>query len=100
MLASAAVPPGFPAVRIDGDPYWDGGLYSNTPVEVVFDDNPRHDSVVFSVQVFPIAGPEPESLLQVLSRQKDIRSPAAPTVTFRARSTSISFATWCANWCA
>jgi NTE family protein len=72
VLASAAVPPGFPAVRIDGDPYWDGGLYSNTPVEVVFDDNPRHDSVVFSVQVFPIAGPEPESLLQVLSRQKDI----------------------------
>ena len=73
VLASAAVPPGFPAVRIDGDPYWDGGLYSNTPVEVVFDDNPRRDSVVFSVQIFPIAGPEPESLLQVLSRQKDIQ---------------------------
>jgi NTE family protein len=73
VLASGAVPPGFPAIRIDGDPYWDGGLYSNTPVEVVFDDNPRHDSVVFSVQIFPIAGPEPESLLQVLSRQKDIQ---------------------------
>jgi NTE family protein len=72
VLASGAVPPGFPAIRIDGDPYWDGGLYSNTPVEVVFDDNPRHDSVVFSVQIFPIAGPVPESLLQVLSRQKDI----------------------------
>ena len=72
LLASGAVPPGFPAIRIDGDPYWDGGLYSNTPVEVVFDDNPRRDSVVFSVQVFPIAGPEPESLLQVLNRQKDI----------------------------
>ena len=69
----AAVPPGFPAVRIDGDPYWDGGLYSNTPVEVVFDDNPRRNSVVFSVQIFPIAGPEPESLLQVMSRQKDIQ---------------------------
>ena len=73
LLASAAVPPGFPAVRIDGDPYWDGGLYSNTPVEVVFDDNPRRDSVVFSVQIFPIAGAEPESVMQVLSRQKDIQ---------------------------
>jgi NTE family protein len=73
ILASGAVPPGFPAIRIDGDPYWDGGLYSNTPVEVVFDDNPRRDSVVFSVQIFPIAGPEPESLMQVLSRQKDIQ---------------------------
>jgi len=73
VLASGAVPPGFPAVRIDGDAYWDGGLYSNTPIEVVFDDNPRRDSVVFAVQVFPIAGPEPESVWQVLSRQKDIQ---------------------------
>jgi len=73
VLASGALPPGFPAIRIDGDPYWDGGLYSNTPIEVVFDDNPRRDSVVFSVQIFPIAGPEPESVWQVLSRQKDIQ---------------------------
>jgi NTE family protein len=73
VLASGALPPGFPAVRIDGDPYWDGGLYSNTPIEVVFDDNPRRDSVVFSVQIFPISGPEPESVMQVLSRQIDIQ---------------------------
>ena len=73
VLASGALPPGFPAIRIDGDPYWDGGLYSNTPIEVVFDDNPRRDSVVFSVQIFPIAGPEPESVWQVMSRQIDIQ---------------------------
>jgi NTE family protein len=73
VLASGALPPGFPAIRIDGDPYWDGGLYSNTPIEVVFDDNPRRDSVVFSVQIFPIAGPEPESVWRVLSRQIDIQ---------------------------
>jgi NTE family protein len=73
VLASGALPPGFPAIRIDGDPYWDGGLYSNTPIEVVFDDNPRRDSVVFSVQIFPIAGPEPETVMQVLSRQIDIQ---------------------------
>ena len=73
VLASGALPPGFPAIRIDGDAYWDGGLYSNTPIEVVFDDNPRRDSVVFSVQIFPIAGPEPESVWQVMSRQLDIQ---------------------------
>ena len=73
VLASGALPPGFAAIRIDGDPYWDGGLYSNTPIEVVFDDNPRRNSVVFSVQIFPIAGPEPESVWQVLSRQLDIQ---------------------------
>ncbi|MDE2283675.1 MAG: patatin-like phospholipase family protein [Hyphomicrobiales bacterium] len=73
VLASGALPPGFPAIRIDGDPYWDGGLYSNSPIEVVFDDNPRRDSVVFSVQIFPITGPEPDSVMQVLSRQIDIQ---------------------------
>ena len=41
VMASGALPPAFPAVRIDGDPYWDGGIYSNTPVEVVLDDKPR-----------------------------------------------------------
>jgi len=73
VLASGALPPAFPAIRIDGDPYWDGGIYSNTPIETVFDDNPRRDSVVFTVQVWPAAGPEPDSVWDVLNRQKDIQ---------------------------
>jgi NTE family protein len=73
VLASAALPPAFPAVRIDGDPYWDGGIYSNTPIEAVFDDNPRRDSIVFADQMWHISGPEPQSLEDVLSRQKDIQ---------------------------
>jgi NTE family protein len=73
VLASGALPPAFPAIRIDGEPYWDGGIYSNTPVETVFDDYPRRDSIVFTVQVWHAAGPEPESLWQVLNRQKDIQ---------------------------
>ena len=43
VMASGALPPAFPAVRIDGELYWDGGILSNTPVEAVFDDNPRQD---------------------------------------------------------
>ena len=73
VLASAALPPAFPAVRIDGDPYWDGGIFSNTPIEAVFDDNPRRDSVVFADQMWHISGPEPQSFEDVLSRQKDIQ---------------------------
>jgi NTE family protein len=73
VLASAALPPSFPAVRIDGDPYWDGGIYSNTPIEVVFDDNPRRDSIIFADQMWHTSGPEPQSLEDVLSRQKDIQ---------------------------
>jgi NTE family protein len=73
VLASAALPPAFPAVRIDGDPYWDGGIFSNTPIEAVFDDNPRRNSTVFADQMWHISGPEPQSLEDVLSRQKDIQ---------------------------
>jgi NTE family protein len=43
VLASGALPPAFPAICIEGDPYWDGGSYSNTPIETVFDDQPRRD---------------------------------------------------------
>ncbi len=73
VMASGALPPAFPAVRIDGDPYWDGGLYSNTPVEVVLDDKPRRDSLIFAANVWHSQGPEPETLWQVLGRQKDIQ---------------------------
>jgi NTE family protein len=73
VLASGALPPAFPAIRIDGDPYWDGGVYSNTPIEAVFDDHPRRNSVIFAVQMWHAAGPEPDSIWQVLSRQKDIQ---------------------------
>ncbi len=72
VLGSSAIPPSFPAVRIEGESYWDGGIYSNTPIEVVFDDNPRKDSVVFAVQIWHTRGPEPESIAQVFMRQKDI----------------------------
>jgi NTE family protein len=73
ILASGALPPAFPAVRIDGELYWDGGILSNTPVEVVFDDNPRRDSLVFAVHIWNPHGDEPETIWQVMNRQKDIQ---------------------------
>jgi NTE family protein len=73
VLASGALPPAFPAVRIEGQPYWDGGIYSNTPIEAVLDDKPRRDSLIFAVNVWHQAGPEPESIWQVMGRQKDIQ---------------------------
>jgi NTE family protein len=73
VLASGALPPGFPPVRIDGELYWDGGILSNTPVEVVFDDNPRRDSLVFAVHIWNPHGPEPETIWEVMNRQKDVQ---------------------------
>lgn len=73
VLASGAIPPAFPAVKIDGEPYWDGGIYSNTPIEAVLDDEPRRDSVIFSVQVWNPDGKEPLSVLDVLEKHKEIQ---------------------------
>jgi NTE family protein len=73
ILASGALPPAFPAVRIDGEPYWDGGIYSNTPIEAVLDDNPRRDSVIFTVNVWNPIGAEPDSVWDVIGRTKDIQ---------------------------
>lgn len=73
VMASGALPPAFAAVRVDGQPYWDGGIYSNTPIEAVLDDQPRRDSLIFAVNVWHQTGPEPESIWQVMSRQKDIQ---------------------------
>ncbi|MBV9079106.1 MAG: patatin-like phospholipase family protein, partial [Methylobacteriaceae bacterium] len=52
VLASGALPPAFPAIRIDGTLYWDGGILSNTPVEAVFDDDPRVSARVFTVHIW------------------------------------------------
>ena len=73
IMASSALPPAFPAVRIDGELYWDGGILSNTPTEVVFDDTPRQSSLIFAVHMWDPTGPEPATIWEVLHRQKDIQ---------------------------
>ena len=73
VMASAAFPPGFPAVQLEGEAWWDGGVYSNTPLEAVLDDHPRRDSVIFAVQLWPAHGRAPRSILQAMSRQRDIQ---------------------------
>ncbi|MES2535461.1 MAG: patatin-like phospholipase family protein [Pseudomonadota bacterium] len=72
VMASGALPPGFPPVRVDGELYWDGGLYSNTPLEVVLEDEPRIDTLCFIVDLWSAEGPEPTTLEQVYTRQKDV----------------------------
>jgi len=73
IMASGALPPAFPVVRVDGELYWDGGILSNTPTEVVFDDNPRRSSLIFAVHMWNPTGPEPETIWEVLHRHKDIQ---------------------------
>jgi NTE family protein len=73
VIASGALPPAFPAVRIEGELYWDGGILSNTPTEAVFDDNPRKDSLIFSVHLWNPLGSEPTTMAEVFNRHKDVQ---------------------------
>ncbi|PKQ05252.1 MAG: hypothetical protein CVT71_02010, partial [Alphaproteobacteria bacterium HGW-Alphaproteobacteria-10] len=73
IMASGALPPGFPAVEIDGEHYWDGGLVSNTPLSHVIDYFPRRSRLIFQVDVFQGYGAVPRDLEGVAEREKDIR---------------------------
>jgi NTE family protein len=72
IMASGALPPAFPPVLINDELYWDGGILSNTPVEAVFDDYPRRSALVFAVHIWNPAGPDPETIEDVMHRQKDV----------------------------
>jgi NTE family protein len=73
IMASGALPPGFPPVEIDGERYWDGGLFSNTPLQYVLDYLPRRSRLTFQVDVFHAHGRLPSNLDEVTEREKDLR---------------------------
>src|SRR5262245_11392223 len=73
IMASGALPPAFPAVRIEGELYWDGGIPSNRPPEAIFDDVPRRNSLIFAVHMWHPTGQEPDTIWEVLHRHKDIQ---------------------------
>lgn len=73
VMASGALPPGFPAIEIEGEFYWDGGISSNSPVTYVLSENrsPRN-LLVFAIHLFDSYGLHPTSLDGVMKRKKDI----------------------------
>jgi NTE family protein len=73
VMASAALPPAFPAVRIGTDHYWDGGLVSNTPLQHVLDNAACYHMLIFQVDLFSARGVVPRDMNDVLARQKDIQ---------------------------
>jgi NTE family protein len=73
IMASGALPPGFPAVEIEGEHYWDGGIASNTPLDYVLDTEVDRDLLIFQVDLFSARGDLPMNLLEAAEREKDIR---------------------------
>ncbi|MGH9811369.1 MAG: DUF3734 domain-containing protein, partial [Terriglobia bacterium] len=72
VMASAALPPAFPPIEIEGEYFWDGGLVSNTPLSYVLKEGPREDTLVFQVDLFGARGQMPGDLLEIEQRRKDI----------------------------
>ena len=73
IMASGALPPGFPSVEIEGEHYWDGGIASNTPLDHVLGEETQRDLLIFQVDLFSARGDLPTSLLEAAEREKDIR---------------------------
>ncbi|MFL6816251.1 MAG: DUF3734 domain-containing protein, partial [Bradyrhizobium sp.] len=73
IMASAALPPGFPSIEVDGEHFWDGGIASNTPLDYVLDAEVANDLLIFQVDLFSARGLLPRSLLEAAEREKDIR---------------------------
>ena len=73
IMASGALPPGFPSVVIEGEHYWDGGIASNTPLDYVLENERSRDLLIFQVDLFSARGDLPETLLEAAEREKDIR---------------------------
>ncbi len=73
IMASGALPPGFPAIEIDGEHFWDGGIASNTPLDYVLDAGVASDLLIFQVDLFSARGNLPTSLIEAAEREKDIR---------------------------
>jgi NTE family protein len=73
VMASGALPPGFPPIQIEGEWYWDGGLVSNTPLQYVLDQPHSRDLVIAQVDLFSARGEMPRTLFEAAEREKDIR---------------------------
>ncbi len=73
VMASGALPPAFPPVEIDGEVYWDGGIYSNTPIDIVLDDAERRDTLCFMIDLWDPTERVPNSINTAITRLKDIQ---------------------------
>ena len=72
IMASGALPPALPMVRIGSEYYWDGGIVSNTPLQYLLEQDDNLNSLVFQVDLFSARGSLPRAMQDVAARQKDI----------------------------
>jgi NADPH-dependent 2,4-dienoyl-CoA reductase/sulfur reductase-like enzyme/predicted acylesterase/phospholipase RssA len=72
ILASGSLPPGLPWTTVGGKHYWDGGIVSNSPLELVTERSGAAGKRVVVVDLFPHEKPLPTNLIEVLARRDEI----------------------------
>jgi NTE family protein len=72
IMASGALPPALPMIKIGTDYFWDGGIVSNTPLQHLLEHEDRINTLVFQIDLFSSRGQLPRSMEDVLGRHKDI----------------------------
>ncbi|WP_454618531.1 patatin-like phospholipase family protein [Bradyrhizobium cenepequi] len=72
IMASGALPPALPMVKVGTDHFWDGGIVSNTPLQHLLDQADSLNSLVFQVDLFSARGVLPRDIHDVMARHKDI----------------------------
>ncbi len=72
VMASGALPPGFPAIEIDGRYYWDGGVVSNTPLSIILREKTEQKLLCFMVNLFAHIGSLPKTMIEVIKRKKEL----------------------------
>ncbi|RVT99571.1 pyridine nucleotide-disulfide oxidoreductase [Rhodovarius crocodyli] len=72
ILASGSLPPGFSWTEVNGQPYWDGGIVSNSPLDMVIDRCGPDGKRVFTVHLFAGERPLPRNMMEVQARRDEI----------------------------
>jgi NTE family protein len=74
IMAAASLPPLFPPTEIDGQFYYDGGVVSNSPMQLVIDRRPSYSALVFQVDLWDAHGELPLDLTAANLRGLEIHS--------------------------
>ena len=90
VMASGALPPGFPPMRIDGELYWDGGCVSNTPLEAFLHEDIDRPLLVFMIDLWDAEGPEPRTIDDVMWRQLQIQYASRTSQHIRSVATALN----------
>lgn len=72
LLASGSLPPGFSWTYVDGKPYWDGGVVSNSPLDLVLERCGTDGKQVYMIDLYAGERSLPKNIMEVMTRRDEI----------------------------